>query len=566
MHYVKKSLSCALLIIIMVIGFALAGTIQVSAEAPGIIIIIGSDTTWTKADSPHTLTGPVFVSNGATLTIEAGATVDLNSYYLLVNGTLRVLGRSSEQVYIDNGEKIEFTKYSTAWSESDFGCILEHADIRSTVTLKVASPKINNCIINRIILLGHSSPLISNNNVGSIILEGNGSPLISNNNVGSIALGQNNIICGTPTISNNVISRIGSDIKMRIISLAGAGSPTISHNVINGEFPSGDLKLAANSPIISNNVVVDGEISVVAVSPVITNNVVNGSIEVKGCEGSLVISNNTLTLRSRVIDSGVWILPNPTVWYIGISIDANNKLVDALISENTISGGSSGIKLSNLLGSVTIERNVVRDNIDDGITVEANINLTIVGNFIHSNTANGIKDYLGKANMIIRNNTITNNSHGITDPGPAIIERNFISDNNVGLDLSSQATVQNNTITNNDVAIRLNYCPSAKINYNNIENYGEKSIYLLTSSNVDATNNWWGTTDTQAINLTIHDYKYDLGLSKVNFTPFLTEPNPEATSDPIPEFPSWILLPLFLAATFAVVAVRQKIVGGNCTG
>jgi hypothetical protein len=249
-----------------------------------------------------------------------------------------------------------------------------------------------------------------------------------------------------------------------------------------------------------------------------------------------------------------------TVRDIGVFVDGNNKLVDILISKNTISGGSSGIKLSNLLGFVTIENNVIRNNTDDGITVVADINLTITGNFIHNND-NGIKDYLGKAIMVIRNNTITNNSHGVTDSGPALIERNLIAGNNVGLDICSKATVQNNTITDNDVAIRLKSCPSAKINYNNIENYGERSIYLLnTSGNIDATNNWWGTTDTQTINLTIYDYKYALSLSKVNFTPFLTNPNTNATSDPIPEFPSWMLLPLFLVAVFGVVVVRRRLV------
>ena len=543
MQHVKKPLSCAMLMTVLVSASILVFAVDfVSAEAPGVIVIIGSDTTWTKADSPHNLTGPVLVNNGVALTIEAGATIDLNGYYMLVNGTLRVLGSSSEEVYIDNGE-IEFTEYSAAWSESGSGCILEHADIRSTVSLKTASPKISNCVLY------------------NIILEGNSSPIISNNDINAITLGENNIVRGSPTISDNNIGRIGSNSEMHITSPVEFGSPTISHNIIGGHYPSGSIHLATNSLIISDNVVVDGGISVVAISSVTTNNVVNGTVEIKGCEGSLVISNNTITPPSRVIDSGIWIIPPYTNWYLGLFIDGNNKLVDAMISDNTISGGLSGIKLANLAGSVTIENNVICDNIEDGINVVADINLTIVGNVICNNSANGIKDYWGKANMLIRNNTITDNSHGITDPGPALIERNLIADNNVGLDLVSQATVQNNTITDNDVAIRLKYCPSATINYNNIENYGEKSIYLIeTSGDIDTTNNWWGTTDTQAINLTIYDYKYDLGLSKVNFTPFLTKPNTEATSNTIPEFPSWQLLPLFLVATFAVVFIKRRLV------
>jgi hypothetical protein len=39
--------------------------------------IITSDTIWTKANCPYTLTGPVGVSTGVTLAIEPGTTVYL---------------------------------------------------------------------------------------------------------------------------------------------------------------------------------------------------------------------------------------------------------------------------------------------------------------------------------------------------------------------------------------------------------------------------------------------------------------------------------------------------------
>jgi len=45
----------------------------------------------------------------------------------------------------------------------------------------------------------------------------------------------------------------------------------------------------------------------------------------------------------------------------------------------------------------------------------------------------------------------------------------------------------------------------------------------------------------------------------------LTDTTTKTINDVIPEFPSWLLLPLFLVATFVVVAVRKRIIGGNCT-
>jgi len=52
--------------------------VTVSAESPGVIVTISSDTTWTKANSPHTFTGPLLVKEGVTLTIDAGVLVDFN--------------------------------------------------------------------------------------------------------------------------------------------------------------------------------------------------------------------------------------------------------------------------------------------------------------------------------------------------------------------------------------------------------------------------------------------------------------------------------------------------------
>src|SRR5690606_23329373 len=64
--------------------------------------------------------------------------------------------------------------------------------------------------------------------------------------------------------------------------------------------------------------------------------------------------------------------------------------------------------------------------------------------------------------------------------------------------------------------------------YNNIMNSDEYNIYSYCSIDLDTSNNWWGTTDEQAIERTIYDNTYDQILGKFNIIPYLTEANSEA--------------------------------------
>ena len=86
----------------------------------------------------------------------------------------------------------------------------------------------------------------------------------------------------------------------------------------------------------------------------------------------------------------------------------------------------------------------------------------------------------------------------------------------------------NNTVSGNAIGISVNSSAST-IHYNNIQGNLQNSIYLFTSDDVNATDNWWGTTYTQAINQSIHDLKADLSLGTVIFVPFLTTPNSQAS-------------------------------------
>ena len=114
-----RALLAVLLVAMAVSGLIFVGGLQL-ALATNVSSIIASDTTWTKANSPYNLVGNVLVNNGVTLTIEPGVTVNLNSYYIMVNGTLTARGTSDDQIRF-NGGSITFNSFKFNNAFSTFG-------------------------------------------------------------------------------------------------------------------------------------------------------------------------------------------------------------------------------------------------------------------------------------------------------------------------------------------------------------------------------------------------------------------------------------------------------------
>jgi hypothetical protein len=427
-HYVKRLSSYTLLITVLVSGLILVfaanfGVVQASTDVSGII---GSDTKWIKASSPYSLTGNTLVGNGVTLTIEAGVTVNLNDYYIMVNGTLHAQGSETEHIQFNGGE-IAFTEHGTDWDEqTGSGCVIENAQIHATY-----------------VKIGSVSVKISKSNVDAEI-SGSGYAIISNNTISGKVSGK--------IVANNTIT---GDVN----------GNTVSNNTITG---------TVSGNVISNNTIRNGEISAV------------GSIT-----SGPVISNNIITECD-----------------VGISCNGYS-----VISGNNISGCGVGIGLYvvQVLGGTAV------------------------------------------AHPLIERNLITHNTRGITIILSSRFEPGTLA-----------PTIQNNTIAHNAVGIYVhigNYDGIPTIIYNNIHDNSDYNIQLAedTEKDINATYNWWGTTDVSAINQSIYDFKNDFYLGTVNFVPFLTEPNPEEMSTPIPEFQSWIILPLFLTTSFVAIIAKKRL-------
>jgi len=304
-----------LLIVVMVVVLALDG-VRFSAAQSGTPVsgTISVDTTWTKTNSPYNLTGPVAVRTGVILTIQAGVRVNLNRYYIIVNGTLRAVG-DSEQIDLKGGN-ITFTSVSSSWKEqTDSGSIIENSHL-DDVYVQSASPKIsrnsindiyvyggapsisNNSITNAIVTIKDGSAIFSENAINASVFISGGTPIILNNTIH----GQIRVSDGSPLILNNTIEGVisydqyGRQIdKDYGISFLGGANAYVAGNVISGVFREAGIFIKAGAPIIQRNLISAGLYNIeMSSTATIQNNTISGGragILISTGEGSIAYNN-----------------------------------------------------------------------------------------------------------------------------------------------------------------------------------------------------------------------------------------------------------------------------------
>jgi hypothetical protein len=121
------------------LGFwlCLPAAVQAATNVSGAIV---SDTQWRAQDAPFEVVGDLYVTNGATLTIEAGVTVYMreNTSLVVEQGALRVLGEADRPVIItSHRDRAGDTPAPGDWGQLrlrdgtvDANTLLQHARIR----------------------------------------------------------------------------------------------------------------------------------------------------------------------------------------------------------------------------------------------------------------------------------------------------------------------------------------------------------------------------------------------------------------------------------------------------
>jgi len=246
----------------------------------------------------------------------------------------------------------------------------------------------------------------------------------------------------------------------------------------------------------------------------------------------------------------------------GIVIEKSNVIVEG--AECTLEG--SGIYRGfNLTGTYNVSiKNIRVANFGSGIYLESSSNNSISGSDITNNSW-GICLYNSSDNIISGNN-IENNGGGIelyTSSNNIISGNNIATNTNVGINLvpSSNNSINCNNITDNGAGIILHDSSGNNTIFHNnfINNTNQTLFYSSNATNFwdyGSQGNYWSDYSTKYPNATINGDTWN--------TPYVINENntdsyPLTNQITISEFPSILILPLFMLATLAAaIAYKRK--------
>ena len=306
----RKPVYAILIVVMMALWFP---QVEISHAAYSENGTIYTNTDWTSANSPYTLTGNLVIASGVTLTIQPGVTVSFESYQLQVNGAVSAQGNANGRIVFDS-----------ALTVPTVGIIFSSPAANSTIS---------NANINGVsVAIQQGSVTFSNDYFSGI----SSAPLITVNN-------------GYASISNcvlNLISTDGIDVYQ--------GSALISENVIDGQgYNYGIYTGGSTSTTITQNNITDCFTGILADGPSsIEENIIIGNANDGVCSSNSTIEFNAIARNTCGVSGG------GTVEYNTItnnSVGIWSPTVNGIITYNNIydnynntGGYTQNIHLTNL--------------------------------------------------------------------------------------------------------------------------------------------------------------------------------------------------------------------------
>jgi parallel beta-helix repeat protein len=304
----------------------------------------------------------------------------------------------------------------------------------------------------------------------------------------------------------------------------------------------------------------------------------------------MTVDNSTYTFTGNISDS--------------IVVKRDNIVVNGAGYTLQGTGSENGIDLSSI-SNVTIKNIEIRE-FDFGIYLNHSVSNTIAGNFLTAINFEGIRLYESSNNNITGNNMIMNDWDAVTLYGSSdnkIVENNLTRNyDGIRLYESSNNSIVENIVANNQYGIFLAFSSNNSLLKNNVTANDGNGISLLWSSNENRiaenlviANKWHGLHLNESSNNIIYhnsfmdnsqqvdlnnsvnvwDVDYpsggnywsdyngtDANHDSIGDAPYIIDGNntdhyPLMTQY-IPEFPSFLILPLCSIATLLAVIVYRK--------
>jgi len=195
-------------------------------------------------------------------------------------------------------------------------------------------------------------------------------------------------------------------------------------------------------------------------------------------------------------------------------------ITNNLIENNSRAGVEAMLYSSTLL---SITDNVILNNLNRGVHRSGgggSDNTIIARNMICYNRVSGLGGGINGVGTIANNSIIGNSAEG----GAAI----YASET---ADIINNLIIDNYPLSASDTAV----CTAGRVNGNNVYNNTIIELYNMRgegSPNLDATNNYWGTTDEVVIQAKIYDWFDDSSKGIVDYSPYLFTPDTTAPISP----------------------------------
>lgn len=288
----------------------------------------------------------------------------------------------------------------------------------------------------------------------------------------------------------------------------------------------------------------------------------------------IIIDGNGFSITQTPVNTSGFMIP--TGFYPGIRL---NNRINVTVQNVKIHDCISGITFQRAT-NITATNNTITGISENAIFGSSSSGCTISQNDIADNYGGIGIQVINSTHIHISENNIKRNSIGIIILGSGYpshyitITRNNISENtDTGVHISqgSEISIVGNNIVDNSVGLDVSFT-NCKVHHNNFVDNTENvdSNYCLGPWDDGSEGNYWSD-----YNGTDQDGDYIDDIPYIVETPWTSSHPPDnilqthgvnaqdnyPLMEPtiIPEFPSWILMPLLLAATLAVIIYRKRL-------